>query len=285
LTAAAVAALETTSQYLAIGHYSASTIRNYLTELRYFFCYHSDTDPMLFTEAMTMDYLLYLSKTLQRSRVKCRLAAYSISFFFKHTLKKEYLIPGVIFPRKNTVLPPVMNTDEIAALINHIKNIKHRTLVVLLYSAGLRVSEIAALKITDIDSKAMRIKVVQGKGGKDRFTILSQQVLLELRAYYLICRPEVYLFNGATKGRPISVRNIQHSIHKALLQLGLQSKNYSVHTIRHSFATHLLDNGTDLFTIKELMGHAQLQTTMQYLHLTSRRVSNITNPFDALNKK
>lgn len=211
------------------------------------------------------------------------MAAQSISFFFRHVVKKAYIIPTVIYPRKNYVLPPVMSTEEISALINHIKNIKHRTLVILLYSAGLRVSEIAALKMADIDSKSMRIKIVQGKGGKDRFTILSQQVLLELRAYYLIYKPVTYLFNGATEGKPISVRCIQHAIHKALLQLGLKSKNYSVHTIRHSFATHLLDNGTDLHTIKELLGHSNLQTTMQYMHLTNRRINAVINPYDALN--
>jgi integrase/recombinase XerD len=232
---------------------------------------------------MTMDYLLYLSQTLQCSRVKCKMSAQAISFFFRHVVKKAYVTPTVIYPRKSTKLPAVMDTTEVTALINHIKNIKHRTMVILLYSAGLRVSEVAALKIIDIDSKNMRIKVVQGKGAKDRFTILSEQVLLELRAYYLICRPVEYLFNGAKKGRPISIRNIQHSIQKALIQLGLQSKNYSVHTIRHSFATHLLDNGADLHTIKELMGHAHLQTTMQYMHLTNRRISNIINPYDALN--
>jgi integrase/recombinase XerD len=230
-----------------------------------------------------MVYLLYLSKTLGCGRVKCKMAAQSISFFFRHVVKKPYLIPSVIYPRTIATLPPVMSTDEITALINHIKNIKHRMMVILLYSAGLRVSEIAALKITDIDSKNMRIKVVQGKGGKDRFTILSQQVLLELRAYYLITKPEVYLFNGQTKGKAITVRCIQHSIHKALLQLGLQGKNYSVHTLRHSFATHLLDNGTDLHTIKELLGHSHLQTTMQYMHLTNRRIKAIINPYDVLN--
>jgi integrase/recombinase XerD len=235
---------------------------------------------------MTMDYLLYLSQTLQCSRVKCKMAAQAISFFFRHVVKKAYVIPTVIYPRKSTTLPAVMDTTEITALINHIQNIKHRTMVILLYSASLRVSEVAALKIIDIDSKNMRIKVVQGKGAKDRFTILSEQVLLELRAYYLICRPVEYLFNGAKKGRPVSSRNIQHSIQKALIQLGLQSKNYSVHTIRHPAlggTTHLLDNGTDLHTIKELMGHAHLQTTIQYMHLTNRRISNISNPYDALN--
>ena len=167
-------------------------------------------------------------------------------------------------------------------LIDTVKNIKHRTILMLLYSTGLRVSEISHLKITDIDSKNMRIKVVQGKGAKDRYTILSQQVLLELRAYYLIYKPKEYLFNGSGPGRPISVRSIQHLVQKVLIQLGLDSKNYSVHTFRHSFATHLVDNGTDLHTVKELLGHSSIQTTMRYMHLTTKRTQGIVNPYDAL---
>ena len=152
----------------------------------------------------------------------------------------------------------------------------------LLYSSGLCVSEISHLKITDIDSKSMRIKVVQGKGSKDRYTLLSQQVLVELRAYYIIYKPKEYLFNGSGPGRPLSVGSIQHLVQKALIQLGLESKNYTVHTIRHSFATHLVDNGTDLHTVKELLGHSSLQTTMRYMHLTTKRIEGIVNPYDVL---
>jgi site-specific recombinase XerD len=175
-----------------------------------------------------------------------------------------------------------MSAQEIKALIDTVKNIKHRTIIMLLYSSGLRVSEISHLKITDIDSKNMRIKVVQGKGAKDRYTLLSQQVLLELRAHYIIYKPKEYLFNGSGAGRPISVRSIQHLVQKALIQLGLDSKNYTVHTIRHSFATHLVDNGTDLHTVKELLGHSCLQTTMRYMHLTTKRIEGIVNPYDTL---
>ncbi|MDQ3843742.1 MAG: site-specific integrase [Bacteroidota bacterium] len=274
--------MEKTSQYLAIGHYSALTIRNYLSELRYLFVYYADVHPQDFTEDMIMQYLLYLSKTLGCSRVKCRMAAQSISFFFRHVLKIAYVIPTVVYPRKSTKLPPVMTAFEIKSLIDSIKNIKHRTIVMLLYSTGMRLSEIASLKITDIDSGNMRIKVVQGKGAKDRYTILSEQVLLELRAYYIIYKPEIYLFNGCAKGRPISHRNIEHLVQKALAGAGLQSKNYTVHTIRHSFATHLVDNGTDLHTVKELLGHRNLQTTLRYLHLTSTRIQSIVNPYDIL---
>ena len=195
---------------------------------------------------MTLRYLLYLAKTLGCSRVKCRMAAQSISFFFRHVLKLPYVVPSLIYPRTASKLPPVMSPQEIKTLIDSIKNVKHRTVVMLLYSTGMRLSEIAALKITDIDSKNMRIKVVQGKG------------------------------------RPISHRSIQHLVQKALAQAGLNSKNYTVHTIRHSFATHLVDHGTDLHTVKELLGHSTLQTTMRYMHLTTTRRQGIINPYDAL---
>lgn len=274
--------MEKTSQYLSLGHYSPHTVRNYLSELRYLFVYYCDVSPEDLTEDMIMEYLVYLAKTLQCSRVKCRMAAQSISFFCRHVLRRPYVIPSVVYPRTASKLPGVMSAEEIKSLIDTVKNIKHRTIIMLLYSSGLRVSEISHLKITDIDSKSMRIKVVQGKGSKDRYTLLSQQVLVELRAYYIIYKPKEYLFNGEGIGRPISVRSIQRLVQKALIQLGLDSKNYTVHTIRHSFATHLVDNGTDLHTVKELLGHSSLQTTMRYMHLTTKRIEGIVNPYDVL---
>ena len=175
-----------------------------------------------------------------------------------------------------------MSPEEIKCLFDAIKNLKHRCVLMMLYSTGMRISEVANCKIADIDSKIMRIKVVQGKGAKDRFTILSQQVLLELRAYYIIYRPTVYLFNGEKSGEKYSIRSIQQLMQKALLNIGLADKNYTVHTIRHSFATHLVDNGVDLHTVKELMGHSSLQTTMKYLHLTAKRMDGVVNPYDVL---
>jgi site-specific recombinase XerD len=210
------------------------------------------------------------------------MAAQAISFFMRHVAKRPYVIPSVVYPRPTGKLPPVMSVAEIKLVIDGVENIKHRTILMMLYSTGMRIGEIAKCRITDIDSKTMRIKIVQGKGAKDRFTILSQQVLLELRAYYIIYKPVEYLFNGYRPGKPYSVRSIQHLMQKALAKTGLANKQYSIHTIRHSFATHLVDNGTDLHTIKELLGHRSLQTTMQYMHLTSKRISNIVNPYDAL---
>lgn len=269
---------------MSIGHYSPGTIRNYPGELRYLFVYYPDVNPCDFTEDMIMQYLLYLARTLGCSRVKCKMAAQSISFFLRHVVKHPYVIPSVIYPRKTSKLPPVMSPEEIKALLDGVKNLKHRTILIMLYSTGMRISEIANCRITDIDSKNMRIKIVQGKEAKDRFTLLSDQVLQELRAYYIIYKPKEYLFNGYKPGKRYSVRSIEHLMQKALLRIGLESKSYTVHTIRHSFATHLVDNGTDLHTVKELLGHSSLKTTMQYMHLSSKRIERIINPYDALQK-
>lgn len=231
---------------------------------------------------MMLEYLVYLAKTLACSRVKCRMAAQSIAFFFRYVLNRPYVVPSLIYPRKSAKLPAVMSAEEMKALINGVTNVKHRTIIMLLYSTGMRLAEICALKIADIDSKNMRIKVVQGKGAKDRFTLLSEQVLLVLRAYYIIYKPKEYLFNGYKPGKALSLRMVQHLVQKALLQMGLSNNDYSVHTIRHSFATHLVDNGTDLHTVKELLGHSNLQTTAKYLHLSTGRIKGIVNPYDAL---
>jgi site-specific recombinase XerD len=276
--------LQRISDFLAIGHYSPHTARNYLSEIRYFLSYYSAVMLDDFLEDHVIQYLLYLSKTLGCSRDKCRMAAQSIAFFFRHVLRKPFIIPTLIYPRKCIKLPSVMSQQEIKALIDTIENLKHRTIVMLLYSTGMRLREVANLKIQDIDSKQMRIKVVQGKGAKDRYTLLSEQVLKELRVYYLIYRPKEYLFNGAKEGRPLHVRSIQHLVKLTLARLGLQNKCYSVHTIRHSFATHLVDQGANLHTVKELLGHNSLQTTARYLHLSTERTRGLINPYDALLK-
>ena len=171
------------------------------------------------------------------------MAANSFAFFFKQVQNKLYKIPSILFSAHSHKLPPVMEEQEIYNVIAALKNIKHKTLIILLYSTGMRVSEIANLKIIDIDSKLMRIKVVSGKGKKDRFVPLSPLVLEQLRTYYLLYKPITYLFNGARNAAKYSVRSIQHSLHKVLAKIGLENKNYTVHTLRHSFATHLVCHG------------------------------------------
>lgn len=210
------------------------------------------------------------------------MAAQAFSCFFRHVLNKPYQVPSIMYPAHSAKLPAVMKPHEVKAVIDAVQNVKHRTLLSLLYSTGMRLREIASLKIEAIDSKDMRIKVVSGKGKKDRFTLLSSQMLLELRAYYIQYRPEVYLFNGSRKGSKYSERTIQRIVELSLAKAGLADKNFTVHTIRHSFATHLLDNGADLLTIKSLLGHANIGQTMQYLHLSTEHIKDVVNPFDVL---
>ena len=175
-----------------------------------------------------------------------------------------------------------MEVQEIYNVIAALKNVKHKTLITLLYSTGMRISEISNLKIMDIDSKLMRIKIVSGKGKKDRFVPLSPLVLDQLRTYYLLYKPVLFLFNGAHNGKKYSNRSIQHTLKITLAKIGLENKNYTVHTIRHSFATHLVDNGADLQIIQELMGHHRLSQTTQYLHLSTKRLNQTVNPYDAM---
>jgi site-specific recombinase XerD len=178
-----------------------------------------------------------------------------------------------------------MSAEEIKTIIDSIANIKHRAVMSFLYSTGMRLNEVACLKIKDIDSMEMRVKVVAGKGKKDRYTLLSYTMLSELRAYWIADKPKEYLFNGKEKGKKYSARSIQHILAQALIKTGLTGKHYTIHTFRHSFATHLLNNGTDLMTIKELPGHSSLQQTMKYLHLSDRHTRKVINPYDLIQEK
>lgn len=274
--------MQRTSDLMALGHYSELTRKHYLQELRFLFVYYPDIRPSQISYEMTVNYLVYLVKTLGCSRVKCKMAAQSFAFFFKHVLNRPYSTPAVLFPAHEHKLPAVMTQDEVRSVIHAVKNIKHRMLLSLMYSTGMRLSEIANLKIDEVDSKQMRIRVTSGKGKKDRYVPLSVMILNELRLYYIQYRPEKFLFNGAGKGRKYAPRTIQHILQLALAKAGLQNKNYSIHTIRHSFATHLMDNGTDLQAIQQLMGHQHINQTLQYLHLSTNRLKKIVNPYDAL---
>jgi len=275
-------ALQRTSDLFALGEYSEGTKRNYLQELRYLFTHYPDTRPSHLTEKMAVDYLIYLSKTLQCSKVKTKMASQSFSFFFKHVLKKEYHSPKVLYGAHCSKLPAVMSMEEVRQVILSLKNLKHRTLLSLVYSTGMRLQELCNLKIEHVDSKQMVIKIISGKGKKDRIVPLSPAILSELRIYYLQYKPKVYLFNGSKNGIRYSPRTVQHILSKVLIELGLNNKDYSFHTLRHCFGTHAYDNGADLLTIQHLMGHQHLSQTIQYLHLSTKRLSSVVNPFDVL---
>jgi integrase/recombinase XerD len=175
----------------------------------------------------------------------------------------------------------VLSQDEMARFLDALRNPKHRALLMTAYAGGLRLSEVARLRVEDIDSARMVIHVRQGKGHKDRDVMLSPRLLAVLREYWATYRPKPYLFPGGEPDRPVSPRTVQMVCQRALKASGL-SKHVHVHTLRHSFATHLLESGTDLRTIQVLLGHHSFSTTARYLHITTAALKSTRSPFDGL---
>ena len=178
----------------------------------------------------------------------------------------------------------VFSRPELKLLFKAPKSLKYRIVLSLIYSAGLRISELCNLKITDIDSERMQLQVRNSKGNKSRYVILSNCILIGLRKYMLSDEPSVYLFNGKTKGKPLGTGSIQQSFRQAMKATKI-NKEASVHTLRHSYATHLLEDGVDIVTIKELLGHSNIETTMRYLHVAKISHANAHSPLDTLYNK
>ncbi|MFV0541481.1 MAG: tyrosine-type recombinase/integrase [Aestuariibaculum sp.] len=183
-------------------------------------------------------------------------------------------------PKKEKKLPTVLSTDEVKRLIEATRNLKHKALLSLIYSAGLRIGEALSLKVCDIDSKRMLIFIKNAKGKKDRYTLLSASFLVLLRRYYVAYRPKNYLFEGQVSEQ-YSAASAQRILKKSASKAGIK-KHITLHTLRHSFATHLLENGTDIRFIQELLGHGSPKTTMIYTHVSEMSIKKIKNPFDNL---
>ena len=210
------------------------------------------------------------------------MCASACSFFFRYILPTPYVIPKELYPRKEFRLPDILSVEQMNLLLSNIQNIKHKAIIALLYGTGLRLSELRFLQMCHIQRADFMIKVVAGKGNKDRFTILPKSILELLGRYYQIHKPKKYLFEGQTPNVAMNDRSIQHAIRMAMVQAGFEKYKFSAHSLRHSFATHLLDSCSDIHTIKELLGHSNIATTMIYLHLQTHRCSRIINPLDQL---
>ena len=191
--------------------------------------------------------------------------------------RKIYLIER---PRKEQYLPEVLSEEEVTEILKAITNLKHKTLIMTIYSGGLRISELINLKVKDIDSNRMQIRVEQSKGKKDRYTLLSKKTLLTLRLYFKEYKPKEWLFEGE-KGGQYADSSI-YKIFKTALNAAKITKKVSIHSLRHSFATHLLENGTDLRYIQSLLGHSSSKTTEIYTHITTKGFDQIQNPLDKL---
>jgi len=227
-----------------------------------------------------MNYLHYLVEEKQVSAIYLNqlLSAYKI--LVAEVLRRPWEEFAIRRPKLEKKLPVVLSQKEVKRLIDSITNLKHRAFISLIYSCGLRVSELINLKIPDIDSTRMQIHVRAGKGAKDRYVMLSERILVMLREYWHCYRPKEYLFEGQSRGKAIAVRTIQQAFYQAVIKSGIK-KRPGIHSLRHSFATHLLENGVNLLAIQKLMGHNHIKTTTTYIHLQSTPAS-IKSPFDDL---
>lgn len=271
---------EQVRRYLIIGNYSSHTIKSYVCQVRHALD-QIGGPPESWTSEDIRQYLYYLRTERGCGPATLNQAYSAIKILHVGVLGRSW--DGLTLPRsrRNKRLPQVLSVDEVKRLLGALKNLKHRVILQLLYTSGLRLGELIQLKLTDIDSKRMQVRVEQGKGRKDRYTLLSQKTLEQLRDYYRYYHPRQWLFEGWCPGKPYSRRSVQNVFQRAKKKAGI-NKPASVHTLRHSFATHLLDAGVDIVTLRDLLGHRSITTTMRYVRLRSRQLEGHDHPLDAL---
>ncbi|MDD4439790.1 MAG: tyrosine-type recombinase/integrase [Tissierellia bacterium] len=257
--------------------YSQQTQKHYLGHIRSLEKYLNKPLEQILPDEIKEYLHCRIKQGISYSNVNISCNAFKV--MFNSILNRNFSDDVIVRPKRRKKLPYVLSKDEILSIFNHISNLKHKTILLTIYSSGLRISEALNLKCSDIDSNNMLIKVCNGKGGKDRFTILGQENLNMLRHYWKIYRPKDLLFPGMVPGKPLAARNVQQVFKTAKEMAGI-SKPVSVHSLRHSFATHLLENNTDLRTIQVLLGHTNIDTTCIYLHLSAKRLSSVISPLD-----
>ncbi|NOR74674.1 MAG: tyrosine-type recombinase/integrase [Draconibacterium sp.] len=259
--------------------YSENTIKTYTNYFENFTAYFSDKKLPEITPDEINGYILELinSKNISISQQNQRINA--IKFYYEKVLNRQKQYFEIERPRAEKKLPNVLSKEEISRLIKTIYNIKHKCIISIIYSAGLRRSEVLNIKPEDIDSIRMLIKITGGKGNKDRYSLLSVKLLEDLRIYHKEYKPKKWLFEGQAGGK-YSAESVAQILKKALLKSGIRKK-VTPHTLRHSFATHLLEQGIDLRYIQELLGHSNSKTTEIYTHVSNKHLGQIKSPLDS----
>ncbi len=273
-------ALDQFDQSLIISDYSKQTIRSYMSALKLFFEYITKNKLTQLSDDDINKYLQYCREEKKYSNSALRISIAAIRFFYLHVLKDKVPDALNIKIRKTNKLPLVLSKQEVISILKVTNNLKHKTMLMMIYSAGLRLGELLNLKLQDIDSNRMKIHIRQAKGKKDRYVFLSQKLLDLLRLYFEEYKPRDFLFEGQ-KGNQYSPKSVQSVFKKAIKNAGVR-KPATVHTLRHSFATHLLEDGTDIRYIQQLLGHKKLETTQIYTHITGSAMDKIKSPLDSL---
>ena len=264
------------------------SIRNYAprTKERYIACVaqfaqHFHKSPDLLGPKEIRSYQVHLVNKVKCSWTVLNQTVCALRFLFVTTLDRDWAIRHIPYAKREKKLPVVLSQGEVLQILEAVSNFKHLAILLAAYSGGLRISEVADLKIQDIDSKRMVINVRQGKGRKDRIVALSPVLLAILRDYWLESRPKLMLFPGKDPKRPISTSSIRKILRKAVRATRIK-KTVTMHTLRHSFATHHLEAGTDLRTLQMVMGHSSLKTTSLYLHVSTEKIRSAKTPIDLL---
>ena len=260
--------------------YSESTLKNYKSTFEEFSNYYHKFDLPKIDESMIITFMRYLVTERKVSSSYQNQSINAIKFYYERVLGGQRKFYFLERPIKEKTLPVVLSLEEVKALLNAIENLKHKAILMTIYSAGLRISELIQLAITDIDSKRMQIRVAQAKGKKDRYTLLAPKTLNLIRIYYREYKPKKYLFEGPGN-QPYSKASIRKIFITAVKKAAI-TKKVTVHSLRHSFATHLLENGTDLRYIQSLLGHSSSKTTEIYTHITTKGFDQLKSPVELL---
>jgi site-specific recombinase XerD len=264
---------------LRIENYSDRTIKSYVGEIRLLARYYHKC-PTVITEEEIKEYIA-VRQSEGRSWSSINLFISALHKLFNTTLDDPRRLERINRPKIEKKIPSILSQEEVLAILESTANLKHKTFLMTIYSAGLRVGEACDLRVGDIDSARMRIIVRSGKGHKDREVALSEVLLTSLRAYFKSYRPLIFLFPGRDKSKPYSQSSARAVLKKALKRSGI-TKKATPHTLRHSYATHMMDKGVDIRFIQALLGHKSLKTTLHYCHLSKQGMQAITSPLDDL---
>ena len=269
-------------QDLVIRGMSKRTQENYLGCIKQFVKYYMKSPDLLSLEDIN-SYQLYLIRDRQISVSYFNIQVAALKFLYGVTLKREWNIELIPYHKESKRLPVVLSKEEVVQLYKAVSYIKHKAMILTLYSTGIRASELTHLKVSDIDSKRMQIRIDQGKGGKDRYVRLSEKLLKILRLYWCSekIKPKTWLFPGYGEDSPLSRHSVTKMILKARKKAGIQ-KQVTTHTVRHTCATHMLESGENIKKIALMLGHSSLKTTGKYLHVASNYLDNMKTPLDDL---
>jgi integrase/recombinase XerD len=266
---------------LTLRNFSPATRRNYLLYARKFAAFFMRS-PEEMGEPEIRQFLLHQLEVKHLAHASYRQIYAALKFLYTVTLGRAWEVEHLPFPRqRQRPLPMVLHADELTALFQAIRRLKYRALFMACYAAGLRINEACHLRVEDIDSKQMLVHVRHAKGGKERLTLLSAKLLEVLRSYWREEKPPLWLFPGTTPDRPLSSDAARQALQQACLDAGL-TKKCTPHTLRHCFATHLLDAGADLVVLQALLGHHSIRTTSRYTHISVQRIQKVVSPLDLL---